>query len=133
MFQLCAPAFTYLFISLLEIMLNTYLGVYNNLLVKIIVIISVVLFLNILCEKGFSTISWLIEFVALLSIVVILLNTGGCYPYEIQHAPTIHMPVDPIYMPSDVRADVVSVKHSYEHVPSYKRVPTGTSDPEYRS
>ena len=121
MFQLCAPAFIYVFISLLDIVFNAYMGLYNNLLVKTIVILSVTLFLNILCEKGFSEISWLIVLLAFLFIVVILLNNRGCNIYYIQsnHASLIDTDV-PI-------TNDVPTKHYYEHIPF------GSSDPAYQS
>ena len=83
MFQLCAPAFIYLLISLLDIFFNTYMGLFNNLLSKSIVVISVTLFLNILCEKGFSEISWLIILISFVLIVIVLLNNMGCNIYYI--------------------------------------------------
>ena len=138
MFQLCAPAFMYVCISLLDIIFNAYMGLYNNLLVKIIVVLSVTLFLNILCEKGFSEISWLIVVLSFLFIVIILLNNRGC---NIYYTPTNNMsvmvkviPIDKVEptdkaMPIDKvePTDNVPITHYYEHIPY------GTSDPAYQS
>ena len=114
MVQLCAPAFIYLVISLVDIIYNAYLGLYNNLLIKIIVIISVAIVLNILCEKGFSEISWLIVLLSFSFIFMITLTSVGCNIYNIS---TVTMPA--MNMPAFNN--------------SYKHVPTGTSDPQYKS
>ena len=117
MVKLCAPAFIYLFISLFDIIYNVYLGLYNNLLVKTIVIASVTIFLNILCEKGFSEISWLIVLLSFTFIGMIMLIDVGCKMYYIQ---TVNIPA--INMPN-----IISFNSSY------KQIPTGTSDPQYQS
>ena len=124
MFQLCAPAFIYVFISLLDVMFNAYRGLYNNLLVKIIVVLSVTLFLNILCEKGFSEISWLIVLLAFLVIVIILLNNLGCSIYNI---PTNHMSVMVKVEPTKV-TPIDNLSTTY-----YEHIPFGRSDPAYQS
>ena len=132
MFQLCAPAFIYVFFSLLDIIFNAYRGLYNNLLIKTIVVLSVTLFLNVLCEKGFSEISWLIVMLAFLVIVIILLNNLGCSIYNI---PTNHMSVMVKVEPTEVEPTVkvepttnnMPITHYYEHIP-FER-----SDPAYQS
>jgi hypothetical protein len=112
MVQLCAPALIYLCISLVDIIYNAYLGLYNNLLVKTIVITSVAIVLNILCEKGFSEISWLIVLLSFSFIGIIMLTEMGCNIYNM---PAITMPA------------IVGFNNSYKHAPS------GTSDPQYKS
>ena len=112
MAKLCAPAFIYLFISLFDIIYNAYLGLYNNLLVKTIVITSVTIFLHILCERGFSEISWLIVLLSFIFIGMIMLIDVGCNMY---HIPTVNMPTIVSFNTSNTRA------------------PTGTSDPQYKS
>jgi len=138
MFQLCAPASMYFFISLLDIIFNAYMGLYNHLFIKTIVVLSVTLFLNILCEKGFSDISWLIVLLAFIVIVIILLNYQGCSTYN---TPTNNLslmvkvipidkakPVDNVNPADNVQtANDVPIKHYYEHIPY------GTSDPAYQS
>lgn len=78
--QLCAPAIIYLFFSLTQIIIDTYIGLYNTALIKIIVMIIFTLLLNILCDRGLSVISWLIVFIPFILmtlIVSILLYTFG--------------------------------------------------------
>jgi hypothetical protein len=132
MFQLCAPASIYLFISLLDIIFNAYVRLYNHLFIKTIVVLSVTLFLNILCEKGFSEISWLIVLLAFIVIVIILLNNQGCSRYNI---PANHLSVMVKVIPIDNAKPLdkvpatndVPVKQYYEHIPY------GRSDPAYQS
>ena len=132
MFQLCAPAFIYVFISLIDIIFNAYRGLCNNLLIKTIVVLSVTMFLNILCEKGFSEISWLIVLLAFIFIVIILLNNLGCGLYNM---PTNHIsvmvkvtPIDKVKPTDKVTAtNDMPVTHYYEHIPF------GRSDPAYQS
>jgi hypothetical protein len=107
----------HLFISLVDIIYNAYLGLYNNLLVKTIVIISVAVFLNILCKRGFSEISWLILLLSFILIGMIMLTGVGC---DIYNMTAINMPA--INMPN-----IISFNNSYKHIP------TGTSDPQYKS
>jgi len=122
MVKVCTPVFIYLFISLFDIIYNVYLGLYNNLLVKTIVIISVAIFLNILCERGFSEISWLIVLVSFIFIGMIMLIDMGCAMYYLQ---TVNMPA--INMPAINMPNIISFNNSYNHIP------TGTSDPQYKS
>jgi len=111
MIQLCTPAFIYLFISLVDVIYNAYLGLYNNLLIKTLVVLSVTIFLNMLCEKGFSEISWLVVLVSFIFVGMIMLTDVGC---DIYNMPEVNIP------------EVISFK-------SYNHAPTGTSDPQYKS
>ena len=120
MFQLCAPAFIYVFISLVDIFFNAYTGLFDNLLSKSIIVLSVTLFLNILCEKGFSEISWLIVLIAFLLIVIILFNNTVCNIY------TNCLPYAPITTTTPLN-DKIPTIHYYEDIPF------GTSDPAYQS
>ena len=133
MVKLCAPAFIYLFISLVDVIYNAYLGLYNNLLVKIIVIISVALVLNILCERGFSEISWLIVLLSFSLIVMIMLTSVGCNIYYIPtvNIPTMNMPT--MNMPTMNMPPMNMPTMNMPTIISYKHAPTGTSDPQYKS
>jgi len=125
MFQVCAPAFLYLCISLFDIIFNAYLGLHDYVLVKIIVIIAVSLFLNILCEKGFSEISWLIVLLSFLVIGIIVFNNLGCYKYNYvatNYVATNYVPTN--YVPTN---NIINDTSSYEHIPMER------SDPAYQS
>lgn len=127
MFQLCAPAFIYVFISSLDIIYNAYIGLLKNLFNKTIVVISVTLFLNILCEKGFSEISWLIVLISFLLIVIIMLNNSGCNPYYLPINDVTYTPI------SNTTTTTTHVNDKGPTIRYYPHIPFGTSDPAYQS
>ena len=61
--QLCSPALIYLVFSITQIMLDTYMGLYNTAGMKVFVAIVITILLNILCERGMGIVSWLIVFI----------------------------------------------------------------------
>lgn len=131
MFQLCAPAFIYVFISLLDIIYNAYIGLLKNLFNKTIIVLLVTLFLNMLCEKGFSEISWLIVLIAFILIVIIMLNNSGCNPY---YMPINNMSYAPItYTPIATTTTTTHVNDKDPTIHYYPHIPFGTSDPAYQS
>jgi len=72
MIQLCGPAIIYLIFSVTQILIDTFKGLYNTAIVKVIVTIMVTLLLNILCEKGLSVVSWIIVFIPFILMTVIV-------------------------------------------------------------
>jgi hypothetical protein len=80
MINLCAPAIIYLIFSVTQIFIDTYRGQYNTAFIKVIVTLMVTLLLNILCERGLTTISWIIVFIPFILmtfIVSVLLYVFG--------------------------------------------------------
>jgi hypothetical protein len=73
--ELCAPAIIYLIFSIAQILIDTFKGMYNTALMKIIVAILITFLLQILCERGLNIISWIIVFVPfiLMSVIVTML------------------------------------------------------------
>jgi hypothetical protein len=94
------------------------------------VVLAVTLFLNILCEKGFSEISWLIVLLAFIFIVIILLNKLGCEPYCI---PANNMPVMVNEMPINNTINYVPANNNMPIIHNYEHIPFGTNDPAYQS
>lgn len=72
MINLCAPAIIYLIFSITQILIDTFNGLYNTAIIKVIVTITVTLLLNILCEQGLSVVSWIIVFVPFILMTVIV-------------------------------------------------------------
>lgn len=72
MINLCAPAIIYLIFSVTQILIDTFKGLYNTALMKVIVTIMVTLLLNILCEQGLSVVSWIIVFIPFILMTVIV-------------------------------------------------------------
>lgn len=80
MFNICAPTIMYIIFSITQILIDIYNGSYSNIVQKSIVTIMVSLLLNILCDKGFSIVAWLIVFIPFLLmtfLVAIILYVFG--------------------------------------------------------
>jgi hypothetical protein len=72
MLNLCAPAIIYLIFSITQILIDTFKGLYNTSLIKVIVTIMVTLLLNILCIRGLGVVSWIIVFIPFILMTVIV-------------------------------------------------------------
>jgi hypothetical protein len=70
--NLCAPAIIYLIFSITQILIDTFKGLYNTAIIKVIVTIMVTLLLNILCEQGLTFVSWVIVFIPFILMTVIV-------------------------------------------------------------
>jgi hypothetical protein len=83
MFSLCAPALIYVAFSLTQIIIDTFKGLYNTALLKIVVMTIITILLNTLCKSGMSIVSWIIVFIPfiLMSVITaILLYIFGLDP-----------------------------------------------------
>jgi predicted membrane protein len=70
--QLCAPAIIYLVFSLTQILIDSFKGLYNTALMKIIIMFMITFLLQILCNRGLSIISWIIVFIPFILMTVIV-------------------------------------------------------------
>lgn len=80
MISICGPVIMYIIFSITQIIIDIYNGSYSNIVQKSIVTIMVSLLLNILCDKGFSLVAWLIVFIPFILmtlLVVIILYVFG--------------------------------------------------------
>ena len=80
MVGLCTPALIYVIFSVIQIMMDTFYGLYNTAVIKFIVMIIFTLVLNTFCNAGMSIISWIIVFIPFIfmtTIVSILLYLFG--------------------------------------------------------
>jgi len=93
MINLCPPAIIYLIFSITQILIDLYNGLYNTVAMKVIVTVMVTTLLNILCQRGLNTISWIIVFIPfiLMTVIVSLLlyifglnSTTGSLNYSCQ-------------------------------------------------
>jgi hypothetical protein len=81
--NLCAPSIIYLIFSITQILIDSFKGLYNTVIIKSIVTITVTLLLNILCEQGLTVVSWIIVFIPFILMTVVvsmLLYTFGLDP-----------------------------------------------------
>lgn len=72
MTSLCPPAIIYLIFSITQILIDTYKGLINTAVMKVIVTIMVTILLNILCEQGLGVVSWVIVFVPFILMTVLV-------------------------------------------------------------
>jgi len=81
--SLCPPAILYLGFSLIQIVIDTFKGFYNQAFFKTIVMFIFTLLLNILCKRGLSIVSWVIVFIPFILmtyITAVLLFVFGLNP-----------------------------------------------------
>ena len=71
MFSLCPPTIMYIIFSITHIIIDTFNGLYNTALMKMIVMFMISLLLNILCEKGLTIIAWFIVFIPFIMMTLI--------------------------------------------------------------
>ena len=71
MFSLCPPTIIYIIFSITHVIIDSFNGLYNTALMKMIVMIMISLLLNILCEKGLAIIAWFIVFIPIIMMTVI--------------------------------------------------------------
>jgi len=72
MLKLCAPALIYVAFSLTQIIIDTFKGLYNTALFKVVVMVVITILLNALCQAGMSIVSWVIVFVPFIFMSVIV-------------------------------------------------------------
>ena len=67
--------FIYLIFSICQILIDTFKGMYNTALMKLVVTILITYLLQILCARGLNIISWIIVFIPfiLMSVIVTML------------------------------------------------------------
>ena len=75
MFKLCPPAFIYLVFSAIQVIIDTFKGLYNTAFFKCIIMFMVTILLDSLCKTNLTIISWIIIFVPFMfmSIIVTML------------------------------------------------------------
>ena len=61
--KLCPPAILYLGFSLIQIIIDTFKGFYNQAFFKTVVMFVFTLLLNIMCKRGLGIVSWIIVFI----------------------------------------------------------------------
>ena len=70
--MICTPAFVYLILCSIQILLDFVNGMYNTAFVKIFVTIVITFLLNLLCDLDLGFISWIIVLVPFLFMTLIV-------------------------------------------------------------
>jgi hypothetical protein len=161
MINLCAPAIIYFIFSVTQIFIDIYRGDYNTAVTKVIVTLMVTLLLNILCDRGLTTISWIIVFIPFILmtfIVTVLLYVFGldaatgelnydCQENEsssinnvstdsqgniIIYDPEYDPSINPVYFNSP-NIIIPNPEANDNTNTNFSNVPYGSSSPEYQS
>ena len=61
--QICGPAILYLGFSLVHIIIDAFYGKYHRVMIEIVTMTVFTLFLQFLCMKGMTVVSWIIVFI----------------------------------------------------------------------
>ena len=83
MIKLCMPALIYVVFSLVQIIADTFNGLYNTAGFKSIIMIIITILLNTLCQSQMGIIAWILVFIPFIFmsvIVTILLYIFGLNP-----------------------------------------------------
>ena len=67
----CSPTILYIVFSLTHIVIDMFKGMYNQALLKFIMMIGFSFVLNFLCQRGLGIISWLIVFIPFITMTII--------------------------------------------------------------
>jgi hypothetical protein len=82
--KLCAPALLYLILSVISISLALFSGIgFLTILIKLIFVAIWTWFLNYLCKKGFSVVSWILvilPFLVMLGMIAIVFEITATQP-----------------------------------------------------
>ena len=128
--ELCSPALIYLFFSILQILIDIYLGLYNTAMIKLIVTIMITLLLNVLCEKNLGIISWIFVLLPLIFISTIVSTLLYVFGMSISIGTTkqkSYEPSDNMVKPEELIIERPYPKHGlskYIHIPFFKNADT---------
>ena len=129
--ELCSPALIYLFFSIVQILIDIYLGLYNTAMIKLIVTIMITLLLNVLCEKNLGIISWIFVLLPLIFISVIVTTLLYVFGLSISIGTTTkqnsYEPTDVVIQPEELIIERPYPKHGlskYIHIPFFKNEDT---------
>jgi predicted membrane protein len=70
--NLCPPAIIYLIFSIIQIIIDTFSGLYNTATIKILVMVCITTLLQILCQQGLGVVSWVIVFIPFILMTVLV-------------------------------------------------------------
>lgn len=108
---LCMPALMYLVFMVFHIIFDMYYGLYNMVLIKIVICTIGTLLLNILCENNMSVISWLIVSIPFVMMTVIAVYI--LFMLRLNPATGKTITTDPPHSTPSIYANPVAVNTSY--------------------
>lgn len=109
--QLCMPALMYLVFMMMHIGFDLYYGLYNMVLIKIVMCTIGTLLLNVLCENNMSIVSWIIVFIPFVMMTVIAVYI--LFMLRLNPATGISVTKDPPRSPPSIYSNPVGVNTPY--------------------
>ena len=109
--QLCMPALMYLVFMMMHISFDLYYGLYNMVLIKILICTIGTLLLNVLCENNMSVVSWIIVFVPFVMMTVIAVYI--LLMLRLNPATGVTVTKDPPRSPPSIYSNPVAVNTPY--------------------
>ena len=70
--RLCTPAIIYAVFSVVQIIMDLYVGLINTAAVKFVIMIIMTILLNLLCQRDLAIISWIIVFIPFIMMTFIV-------------------------------------------------------------
>jgi len=70
--RLCTPAIIYVVFSVVQIIMDLYIGLINTAAVKFVIMIIMTILLNLLCQRDLAIISWIIVFIPFIMMTFIV-------------------------------------------------------------
>ena len=83
--SLCPPTLVYIGFSLIQIIIDLYNGIFNQAILKFVIMIIFTLIINILCDLGYTVIAWILVFIPIIMMTIVstlLLKVFGLSPDE---------------------------------------------------
>ena len=112
--NLCMPALMYLVFMIMHIIYDVYYGLYNMVLIKLVLCTIGTLLLNVLCENNMSIIAWMVVFIPFVMMTVIavyIMFVLGLNPATGKS--NIKTTTDPPIAPPSIYANPVAVNTPY--------------------
>jgi len=112
--NLCMPALMYLVFMIMHIIYDVYYGLYNMVLIKLVLCTIGTLLLNVLCENNMSIIAWMVVFIPFVMMTVIavyIMFVLGLNPATGKS--NIKTTTDPPNAPPSIYANPVAVNTPY--------------------
>lgn len=69
--DICSPAIIYIAFSFVHILIDIFKNLYNDALVKFVIMLVFTTVLNILCQRGLGVVSWFIVFIPFITMTLL--------------------------------------------------------------
>ena len=126
--EICSPALIYLLFSIVLILIDIYLGLYNIAMIKLIATIIITLLLNLMCEQNLGIISWIFVLLPLIFISMITSILLYVFGMSVSIGTTTeksYEPTDNVIQPEELILERPYPRHGlskYMYIPFFKNI-----------